>query len=457
MHKKFLLASNVVRFVVPYTKLKMGESNLSLISRIAWKYRVNPGKLFSRAILMKPSMWIDLKFNIAASSNSITDKSIYVANKLYELTGQNRSRGNFSYLRNILDHGAHGFISKNKKWCHLCYQERVNSEDKNTNNEQFIFDELYWSVSKVEYCKKHLCTLSFRCGTCFESQPYISSKSEPGYCHFCGYFLGKAPSIEICDGPEYIAAAEKNLSRLDILLDNEIDNSRLTIHVLAKNLRELINQFDEDEDGEEIISGLCSISSSTLVDWCRARNNLSLESLLLLVDGLGLQNMKCLFIESKDFCSLVASHKTYKFNFNKKISHSDILQEITVYLNEIIDGVRSAESRISIAKYFGVSKGMLENAFRPEIKQVSQIYETQKKIKLQDIKNTVQQKMNRAVRRCGSKMRKFDWAHILAELNVLDLNGLSSKEIFDARDKAIDSYLNSKLRDRSRDISRLLE
>ena len=64
--------------------------------------------------------------------------------------------------------------------------------------------------------------------------------------------------------------------------------------------------------------------------------------------------------------------------------------------------------------------------------------------------------MNYAVRRCGGKMRKFDWGHIVAELIGFELKPYSAKQLEEAKNEAIERYMMSEHRDRSRNVKQLL-
>ena len=55
--------------------------------------------------------------------------------------------------------------------------------------------------------------------------------------------------------------------------------------------------------------------------------------------------------------------------------------------------------------------------------------------------NKLQDMMNYAVRRCGGKMRKFDWGHIVAELKEFDLKPYSAKQLEEAKNEAIERYM----------------
>lgn len=452
MHKQFLAGKRIARLFVSMDERFYHESNASLVARLSWKYRVNPAQLLSKVILRKKHTKSDLKYGVASICNSLTDKSLLVQERLYELTGNDRSSGNYTYLRGVLDHGAHGLLSREKKWCRRCYEERRSREIN--SDETAIFDDLYWSFAQSEYCIEHACTLSTKCGHCFRKQPYVSYKVEPGYCHYCRGFLGKAPSIEVGEDVEDLQAFETELFRHDVFLPQGVSNEHLSIKVLARNLRQLTSRFGED--GELMVASACGVSASTYVDWCRAKHNLSVESVYLLVDGLDLPSVGSLFCDETEFSSSVSSCLRGQFQFRTKTHHDNVLPELVKHLANIVDGRHPPESRQAIAKRFNVSIGMLENAFAEELKRVSILYA--KKLHGESIekKGGLQHFMDNAVRRCGAKMRRFDWPHLMAELKGVNLSGYSHMELSDAREKAIERYIQSKRRDQDRDVDSLL-
>lgn len=452
MHKQFLRGFHIARFFITVDERFYGESNASFVARIAWKYRVNPAQLVSKAILNKTHTNVDLRYDIASVCNSLTDKCLRVQSTLYELTGVDRSSGNYAYLRELVDHAAHGLISKDKKWCHLCYQERQSTPVP--ENETPIYDDLYWSLRPSNYCTKHLCTLSVRCGHCFEKQPYVSHKVEPGFCHYCRGFLGKAPSVDTGDDLDALEGTRADLARLDLFLGNDVPSERISMRVLARNLRQLANRFGED--GMDLVSTACGVSNTTYADWCRAKHHVTVQSLFMLLEGLQLPTLGGLLADEAEFCKAVSSQLSSQFQFRTKEHHESVLPKITKHLNDIITGVSPPESRAAIAKRFSVSVGMLENAFLDELKQVSIQYQKATEEISSARKGDLQYLMDVAVRRCGAKMRTFQWEHVLAELKGVNLNGYSHVQLSDARAKAIRRYIHSTRRDQGRDVDRLI-
>lgn len=352
----------------------------------------------------------------------------------------------------MLDHGAHGLLSREKKWCYRCYQERRAREI--SSDETAIVDDLYWSFAHAEYCIEHYCTLSTKCGHCFRKQPYISHKVEPGYCHYCRGFLGKAPSVDVGDDVDDMETVIAALSRHDVFLRRDITGEHLSVNVLARNLRQLASRFGKD--GIPLVARACGISPASYSDWCRSKHNINVESLFLLMDGLELSTIGSLFCDEGEFCSSVSPYLRGQFQFRTKPHHDSVLPGITRHLKSIVNGSQLPESRSAIAKRFNVSVGMLENIFPEELKKVSSILRAKHHKESVSRKDDLQYVMDRAVRRCGAKMRKFDWPHLMAELKGTDLGSYSHMQLSDAREKAIERYVSSEMRDQSRDVESLL-
>ncbi|MFA0810876.1 hypothetical protein [Microbulbifer epialgicus] len=173
-----------------------------------------------------------------------------------------------------------------------------------------------------------------------------------------------------------------------------------------------------------------------------------------IVDGLQLPRMSLLFGGLEDLLQSVG-YLTKQFNFNVKKDLRVHLPDISRYLNETLAGKREPEARSEIAKRFGVSTGMLENAFRKELKSISKLYEKVKMDRRKRIKSSLQYKMNLAVQRCASKNRPLDWPHVMAELDVSDIQGVSQRQLNLAKDKAITRYSESTRKDCSRNASKL--
>lgn len=444
--------SEVVPFLLLEHEIDDGESNASVIAKIAWKYRVKPGYLAKYILKNSRSMLEALSRDVAVSGNSITDKSLEVDGRLARIAGIQGFSGSYAYLRPFLDNGARGLISYHKKWCAQCYAESM--ARPRARRQARVSDQLYWSLNLASHCSKHLCSLSEVCGKCFQKQPYISPVVEPGFCHSCFASLADAPHI-VPENDEERDEIINNFQKYDVFYPSiEAQNRDLSLSRLAQNLRAVITQ--SGQAGERKIALRCGISEHTLRDWCRCRHGISFESFMGVVDGFGLPRATDLFAPTEEFCYLAKQEFSGRIAMHVRQDRSSSIPGIEAYLKKVLSGRVKARSRAYIAKKFGVSVGMLENAFKNELTEISTRYEKQKIAASLKAKDRLQFEMNRAVRRCGAKNRTFDWAHIFVELQNIDLKLVRQRDLDAAKEKAVKAYLNSTRRNQERDVEALM-
>lgn len=444
--------SELAPFVLLKSEICDGESNASIIAKIAWKYRVKPGYIAKYILQNSRSMLDALGRDVAVSGNSITDKSLYVDSRLAKVAGIRNFRGSYSYLRPFLDNGARGLISYQKKWCSQCYAESM--AISRSRRQARVSDQLYWSLNMATHCSKHLFSLSECCGKCFQKQPYISSVVEPGFCHSCFASLADAPAV-MPENNEERGKIIANFRKYDVFYPRiETLSRELTMTRLAQNLRAFVDFCGDD--GMREVSFRCGISEHTLGDWCRARHGISFESFIGLIDGFGLSRASDLFAPTEEFCLLVKEHFCGRIAMHVRQDRSSAIPDISAYLKSVLNGEAEAMPRAKMAVKFGVSVGMLEHGFKTELQEISELYGRQKTAASLKARDRLQFEMNRAVRRCGAKNRPMDWPHILAELQNINLKLVKQRDLDVAKAKAVTAYIKSPRRNQERDVNALV-
>ena len=158
MFGDILDVSKISPFALLPNEVIDGESNTSIVAKIAWKYRVKPAALAKYILQNDRKISVSLGIDLAVSANSVTNKSVIVDQRIKFITGLSNLKGSYIYLRDFLDKGAHGLISVNKKWCNQCYGESI--EGCNSKSGARTSDQLCWSLNLAKHCAKHLCSLS---------------------------------------------------------------------------------------------------------------------------------------------------------------------------------------------------------------------------------------------------------------------------------------------------------
>lgn len=278
--------------------------------------------------------------------------------------------------------------------------------------------------------------------------------NKPGFCHSCFASLADAPHV-VPENDEESDEIIAKLCKYDIFYPHiKAPNRELSMTRLAQNLRAIIDFCGDD--GVRDVSFRCGVSEHTLKDWCRARHGISFESFMGLIDGFGLSRASDLFAPTEEFCLLVREHFCGRIAMNVRQDRSSAIPDISAYLKSVLNGEFEAMSRAKIAEKFGVSVGMLEHGFKNELLEISELYNRKKSAASLKSRDRLQFEMNRAIRRCGSKNRPFDWAHIFVELHNIDLKLVKQRDLDVAKTKAVTAYLKSTRRDQERDVEALM-
>lgn len=110
----FISAINVAPLLLRESEVVVGESNSSILAKIAWRYRVRPGCIAKYLMQNSRGTLAFLNRDVAVSFNSATEKSAQIDERLARITGLSGHCGSYSYLGAFLDRGARGLISEGK-------------------------------------------------------------------------------------------------------------------------------------------------------------------------------------------------------------------------------------------------------------------------------------------------------------------------------------------------------
>ncbi len=77
-------------------------------------------------------------------------------------------------------------LRHNKSWCSFCYREWYESGTQ-------IYEPLVWMLEMVNVCTRHNCYLNAQCVNqkCKRHLSMLSPRARPGYCDYCGCWLGE--------------------------------------------------------------------------------------------------------------------------------------------------------------------------------------------------------------------------------------------------------------------------
>jgi len=204
-------------------------------------------------------------------------------------------------------------VRRYKAWCPLCLDEWK-------SNHQVIYEPLIWCMKQVSICSKHLVYLSDICPSCKKVIPMLGSRSIPGYCSYCGSWLGsKSGSPEPIDQEDLWIT-----ERIQEMLTNNSDPSKATCELDGKHCLAI---FDANggfcSSSSEFLASVFGVHFATVNRWKRGEN----PTLPVLLKG-------CYLLQRSPF----------KFN-------RDLIEDSAIASNVSI-GSRTNENESQIIKLF---------------------------------------------------------------------------------------------------------
>ncbi len=425
------------------------ESNTSRISRVSLKYGIPPtafvqhylndGKALNREFF---------QFEVATCLNSCTPKTKRLERQLNILLGVDSDKCNsYSFLEDVVDSKAHGLISKQRKWCHLCYQERRDKR-RPFDNSNAIFDDLYWSMDRINICMLHAVKLSSSCTWCKKSQPYISTTVEIGHCHYCHAFLGNSNTISINE-QEWLQLREV----FTLFYANTYSEYRPRKAQLVKNLKALRSIFPSATS--RYLGDAMGVSEDIVRKWISGSRKPQLDTLFLLQKALGLFGPHQLFYDTQVFLKKVALNGRIALKLNKKSEYNSLMLEsrISKFLNGVIAGQHEPISRTKIAQRFGVSESYLQRRFSGLCQRVSDaLSEHRFTIRSQQVLR-IEYQMEQAVSTLISKDRTITLENALNYFTQKEIiKNFQDYELLVFLQKAIDTQKAKRKKNRSKNI-----
>ena len=360
-------------FVIESLRVLGAESNTSRVARICWKYQIPPTRFFKQYLDYAPSgnrSYFD--FEVASHLNSHTPRTIEMEKRLCELiVSPSLEIHSYSFLSELLDRQARGFLAKKKRWCLDCYKARLRViPDKMANG---VFDDLYWSIDAIRVCMLHGSELVDRCYRCRKPQPYISTIVEPGFCHHCFAFLGDGYA-KLVD-PEY---AQSQVVQYHMLYISSFDELRPDVGQLRRNLHALREAHPMGDS--ENLGPLVGVSGDVVRKWRTGKLKPRLESLGKLSGALGLRGIHQLFLSERDFLRRVVLQKNLPLRFNARPEYRSIETDYQIerLFAAMLTGEVETMSRSQIASRFSVSEGYLTYNFGAELRMLSQKHRNRK-------------------------------------------------------------------------------
>ncbi|PSF36208.1 hypothetical protein C7H19_14535 [Aphanothece hegewaldii CCALA 016] len=348
----------------------MVECLTSYVTRLADSHGVFISILLSRIInpllqqsFVKNSTGRDLKpfFNRSHALNGYGTIATDFVEVLNQLTVHNKLQ-----LLTLIPFSkilvTKGLLRSHKAWCPECYQNWK-------QNQQVIYDPLLWSFNDVKVCLIHQHPLKYNCPHCHYQLPYLSWKSDLGYCSHCYQWLGlsskvTSSNVQTVNQERWVA------NTLGELLTNAHQlSSKLTQEHIQKSFINVVHQVTEDNIAA--FAALLKIPKNTCWGWYSGQTRPTLSTLLNICHCLQI-SLSHFLMQDYQQLALANDHKklTFKLQYAKNTRTSPknfdlahLENTLTMILSQSPDSLPTLKD---IAQQLQVNRRVLSRHF-PEL------------------------------------------------------------------------------------------
>ena len=272
------------------------ESLTSFLMRLAQAHSLEVNTLVTKEI----SNYFDRKylhennnkglstlFNKGATLNS----NGILASQLYQSLEQLTFRKDLSCLTLLAFNNVFSsrkLLRKSKAWCSVCYEQWQKAG-------KIIYEPLLWSFESITVCPRHFQPLANKCPHCDLSVPWLTGKSQVGFCPKCDRWLGSFLSNQYSTSESDLAKSIWISQSLGNLI-SFIPSSLSSIH--SENISKAFNLIIDVtcEGNIAAFAKIFNLPKNTVWMWCKSKSFPELRAILTVC--------YCLDISLFDFVTL---------------------------------------------------------------------------------------------------------------------------------------------------------
>ena len=220
------------------------------------------------------------------------------------------------------------------------------------------------------------------------------------------------------------------------------DEYKPTFSRFSENLKALQEAFPEANS--EHLGSLMGCADDVVRNWVKGRRKPQIASLFRLQEILGLYRPHQLFASDNHFINSVVMAKNLSLKFNGRSPFRDLMKEAEIKqtMEAMIIGQEQTVSRDALAKRFGVTPGYLASRFKQESKALSEAHLHRRILGKEKRDADLAVMMDSDFSMCRSRKRTWDIENIVRELPEGVLDGMGSREVFLAVERAKERYRN---------------
>lgn len=329
-------------------------------------------------------------FNKGAALNS----NGILASQLYQSLEQLTLRKNLFCLTLLAFNkvfSSRKLLRKSKAWCPVCYEQWRKAG-------KTIYETLLWSFESVTVCHRHFIPLANKCPHCDRPIPWLTGKSQVGFCPKCDRWLGD------------FSSNQHNISKLDLAksiwisqnlgeLISFTPSTLFPIH--SKNISKAFNLIINDicEGNIAAFAKVFNLPKNTVWMWCKSKSLPELRVILAVCYCLNISLFDFVTIKPQAFQSLrIDLQKLPKSSRTKRASPRTLNYTSTEkYLVNILNSHECPLTMKEVAKRLNIDQRTIHSHFPNLCKAISAKYrdyqqqQTQERIQksCQEVEQTV--------------------------------------------------------------------
>jgi len=244
------------------------ESATSFLSRLAMEHCVSTQTLISEEILPALSESQEYVAQRKYSSvlfllNGMGPFSKRWIEVLQTLTGkENLKRLTLLDWQDLIR--PNDLIRKYKTWCSSCLQEWIAKDC-------VVFEPQLWYLKQATICPKHKILLSDKCPNpkCNKQVPVLGSSTRPGYCSYCGTWLGKTNN----EKKDVSFEDDWTTNVLQEMLSKDPRSLEIATDINGRRaLRFFENQGPISQASSQFLASIFGVHPATINRWKRGEN-----------------------------------------------------------------------------------------------------------------------------------------------------------------------------------------
>ena len=303
-------------------------------------------------------------FNKGAALNS----NGILATQLYQSLEQLTLRNDLSCLTLSAFNqvfSSRKLLRKSKAWCPVCYEQWQQAGET-------IYEPLLWTFESVTICPQHFQTLVNKCPHCDRSIPWLTGKSQVGYCSKCDRWLGSLSHRQSNTSESDLAESIWISQNLGELFPSIPLRSSL---IQSENIQKAFNLIIDATCKGDIaaFAKIFNFPKNTVWMWCRGKSLPELSRILTVSYGLNISLLDFITLRPEAFQSLCIDPLRLPSNLRPKRASPRTFDYTAIekYLQKVLNSSEHPLKMEEVARQLGINQRTIYSYFPNLCKAIS--------------------------------------------------------------------------------------